>query len=51
MFLYKWQSLFCILQRKKSFVRVKRIEDDESDDEGKTGGGERDAIANELFEG
>jgi hypothetical protein len=31
-------------------VRVKRI-DDESDEEGHEGRGERDAIANQLFEG
>jgi len=30
---------------------VKRIADDDSEDEGREGGGERDAIANELFEG
>jgi hypothetical protein len=36
-------------QRKKTFVRVKRIVDDESDEEGQERG--RDAIANELFEG
>lgn len=36
-------------KRKKTFVRVKRIVDDESDEEGQEKG--RDAIANELFEG
>ncbi len=32
-------------------MRVKRIEDDESEDEGHEGGRDRDAIATELFEG
>ncbi|KAK4008393.1 hypothetical protein OUZ56_013534 [Daphnia magna] len=43
------ENLGIKMKRKKNFVRVKRIVDDESDEEGEERG--RDAIANELFEG
>lgn len=39
------------VQRKKHFKRLKRIEDDESDDDGNEQEGDaRDQIANELFD-
>jgi len=44
------ENLGIKVKRKKQFTRVKRIEDDESDDELHEGQ-ERDAIANVLFEG
>ncbi|XP_065344159.1 transcription elongation factor SPT6 [Cloeon dipterum] len=39
------------LDRKKHFKRLRRIDDEESDDEGEGGGDAREAIATELFEG
>ncbi|XP_014252442.1 transcription elongation factor SPT6 [Cimex lectularius] len=40
------------IERRKRFKRLRRIEDEESEDEGgEDDGEERDAIANELFEG
>lgn len=51
-----WQQQFlgyrfeCLFQKKK-FKRVRRIEDEESDNEDSKDSTNRDAIANELFEG
>ncbi|XP_054723966.1 LOW QUALITY PROTEIN: transcription elongation factor SPT6-like [Uloborus diversus] len=48
------ENLGVKVQRKKKFKRLKRIEDEESDDEAEDSGkgvDDREAIANELFEG
>jgi len=40
------------IERKKKFKRLRRLDDDESGDErGEDDGEDREAIANELFEG
>ncbi|KAM7309648.1 transcription elongation factor SPT6 [Ixodes scapularis] len=45
------ENLGVKVQRKKKFKRVRRIEDEESDNEDSKDSTNRDAIANELFEG
>lgn len=45
------ENLGVKVQRKKKFKRVRRIEDEESDNEESKDSTNRDAIANELFEG
>ncbi|KAL3212421.1 hypothetical protein MRX96_035922 [Rhipicephalus microplus] len=45
------ENLGVKVQRKKKFKRVRRIEDEESDNEESKDSTNRDAIATELFEG